>query len=617
MLGLGLVVSAMQVGAAGLDSPIPPADIEALAQDPTWRRLLHVPPGARRSEVHSAEFFLAQDTPGEPLAELNALLHAWSEPWPADAQQHARCRFPARYHWLSQQRPLPGYKAREPRCTGLERWARFDQLRSASVLLVSGYFGNPASSFGHTLLRLNTAEPTSDATLLDLGFNFGALIPPDESMPRYVMRGLTGGYEAGFSDKYFYTQDLVYSRTEFRDIWDYELELSRDQLMLLTLHLYELAGRKFTYYFLTENCAFRLAEVIELVSGHDLTSRARAWYAPVELFHRLHEADAAQPGRAIRAIRFVPSSERKLRTAFASLAPQERDIANAALDAPPGEVQRSLAAQAPDRRVALLDTLISHAQFRQVAEQPEVSTATRDRIASLLRQRLALPASDAPPAAPPTQPSPALASAPLSLGLGVGSDRARAGTQLVLRAAAFDYNALGDHGLLGGELVVLDTQLAIGRGGRTTLDRLDLVRVRKLDVSGVDIGGLNGLSWQTDVGLRRFGHLRGDRLRGQLSFGGGAARRLTPGVVAFGMLDGAALSDPGAVALQPRVGIVSVGERWRGSFDLAWRHESGVAAGRTTAAAALRYQWTAQMALRGEASHDTRSRWNLSLNGSW
>ena len=607
----------MLAGAAGFDARVLPADAQELAQHPTWRRLLHVPAGAVHSEVRSSEFFLAQDAPGEPLAELNAALHAWGAPWPADAQQHPRCRFPARYHWLSQQMPLPGYTAREPRCTGLERWARFDQLRSASVLLVSGYFGNPASSFGHTLLRLNTAEPTSDATLLDLGFNFGALIPPDESMPRYVMRGLTGGYEAGFSDKYFYTQDLVYSRTEFRDIWDYELELSRDQLMLLTLHLYELAGRKFTYYFLTENCAFRLAEVLELVSGHDLTSRARAWYAPVELFHRLHEADAKQAGRAIRAIRFVPSSERKLRTAFAALAPQERDVANAALDAPPAEVQRTLVAQAPDRRAALLDTLVSHAQFRQVAEQPDVSTATRDRIASLLRQRLALPPNDAPPAAPPTQASPALASAPLSLGLGVGADRARAGTQLILRGAAFDYNALDDHGLLGGELVVLDTQLAIGRGGRTTLDRLDLVRVRKLDVSGVEIGGLNGLSWQTDIGLRRFGHLHGDRLRVQVSFGGGAAQRLAAGVVAFAMLDGAALSNPGALALQPRVGIVSAGERWRSSFDLAWRHESGVAAGQATAAAALRYQWTAQMSLRGEATHDTRTRWSLSLNGTW
>lgn len=605
---VGLACSGVATAQDGLDE---------LAKHPTWLALLHVPVGAARSEVHSAEFFLAEQAPGEPLAELDAAIAAWSEPWPENPQLHARCRFPARFYWLAQHLSLPGYTMREPRCVGLERWAQFDRLRSASLLLVSGYFGNPASTFGHALLRLNTSDASSSSTLLDLGFNFGALIPPNESMFRYVVQGLSGGYEAGFSDKYFYTQDLVYSRTEFRDMWEYELALTRDQLVLMTLHLYELAGRKFTYYFLTENCAFRLAQVVELASGLNLTSRARAWYAPVELFHRLHDADAAHPGRAFRAIRFVPSSERVLRTAFAALAPPEREIASATLEAPPLDVERMLLSQAPNRRAALLDTLISHAQFRQVAEQPDVSAATRERIASLLRQRLALPPSDASLEAPPPLPSPAKAAPPLSLGLGVGVDGARQGAQLLLRGAAFDYNALDDHGLFGGELVVLDTRLSIESKARVRLDQLDIVRVRKLTDSGVDIAGQNELSWQTVVGLRRFGHLRGDRLRAQVVFGVGTASRIAPRAVIFTLFDGAVLSDPGALALQPRVGILGGSDTWRGSAELAWRRESGMPTWRAVAAAAMRYQWTPRMALRGEATRDTRTRWSLSLNGAW
>lgn len=604
---------------AGLafEAPAAALDVPALADHKTWRRLLLVPPGAVRSEVRSPEFFLAPQAAGEPRAELEATLLAWSQAWPEDAQQHPRCRFPARYYWLAQHVSLPGYTEREPRCSGLERWARFDQLRSASVLLVSGYFGNPASTFGHALLRLNTGEPTRDTTLLDLAFNFGALVPPNESMPRYVLQGLTGGYAAAFSDKFFYTQDLVYSRTEFRDVWDYELELSRDQLMLLTLHLYELVGRKFDYYFLTDNCAFRLAQVIELASGHELSSRARLWYAPVELFHRLHEADAARPGKAIRAIRFVPSSERGLHSAFGALSPDERRAANAALDAAPREVERLLGAWPVDRRVAVLDSLISHAQFRHVAEQPSVTLATRERMASLLRQRLSLPPSDVLPDASGSLPSPATASPPMSLSLGLGADRARPGSRLMLRGAVFDYNPLDDHGLLGGELVVLDTQVALGRAGRISLERLDLIRARKLDVSGVDIDGMDRLSWHTVVGLRRFGHLGGDRLRAQVSFGAGAAQRLAPQAVVFALLDAGLLSDPGAAALQPRIGIVGTGQRWRGSLELAWRRESRVDRGRGTAAAELRYQWTPTLAFRGEASRDTRARWSAGLSGSW
>ena len=45
-------------------------------------------------------------------------------------------------------------------------------------------------------------------------------------MVKYIVKGLSGFYEAGFSDKYFYNQDLTYTDTEFRDMWEYKLNLT-------------------------------------------------------------------------------------------------------------------------------------------------------------------------------------------------------------------------------------------------------------------------------------------------------------------------------------------------------------------------------------------------------
>jgi hypothetical protein len=570
-----------------------------------------------RSEILSPEFFLATEAPGDPLAELHAALAAYAQPWPADPQQHARCRFPARFFWLSQHLVLPGYALREPRCSGLERWAQFDRLRSASLLLVSGYFGNPASTFGHALLRLNTGEPGRDGTLLDLGFNFGALIPPDEAMPLYIYRGLSGAYQAGFSDKYFYTHDQVYSRTELRDMWDYELALQRDQLVLLTLHLYELIGRKFTYYFLTKNCAYRIAELIELATGRPLTARSSVWYAPVELFHQIHAADANPAGGLIRAIRFVPSSERALHAIFAALSPLERDAANAAIRTPGASLDAVLAPLPDASRAAVLDALIGHTQFRQVAEQPEVSAPTRERMAWLLRQRLALPAADNVPAAPAQRASPATGNAPVNLGVGIVSDRRTGGTRLLLRGAAFGYDALDDHGLDGGELVVLDAQASISKGARVALDQLDLIRVRKLDLSDTGIAGEEGWSWQTHAGWRRFGHLRGSALRAQVSFAGGLARRLGPHAVGYALLEAGVLTAPGALAAQPRIGLIGGTGAWRATLDVARRHESGVAHGETVASAAARLQIARGLDLRLAYTRDVRERLTLSVSGSW
>lgn len=585
----------------------------ALANSQTWRRLLHVPNGAQRSEVQSADFFLAAMSPGEPLAELQALLAAYRQPWGADPSEHVRCRFPARLFFVAQHIDLPGYSPREPRCAALEHWAKFDELRSASLLLVSGYFGNPASTFGHALLRLNTGEPSGSQTLLDLGFNFGALIPPNESTPVYIYKGLTGGYVAGFSDKYFYSHDLVYSGAELRDMWDYELALNSDQLMLLAMHLYELSGRKFTYYFLSENCAYRLAELVQLASGYALTDNARIWYAPVELFHRLHDADALSGGALIRAVRFVPSSESQLRAAMGALSADERAVARRAMAAAAHQLATALAELPPTRSAPVIEALLSHAQMKHVAELPNVVAATRERQAWLLRQRLLLPPTEQAPPAPPPRPSPAGADRPSSFGAGLTNGVGRRPGGLMMRAAAFDYNALGDQGLDGGELVVLDALAVLTPGSALRLEQLDAIRVSKIDTTSADLGLDGALSWQTRVGARRFGHLQGDAMRTHLAFGAGRAWRAADTSVVV-MLDAELLAKPGTLALQPRLGLATGPGRWRASLQTAWRRESGVKGARTISSAAAHWRFMPGFELRVFAARDPLARAGVTIN---
>lgn len=125
---------------------------------------------------------------------------------------------------------------------------------------------NPASTFGHSLIKLNNKE----SGLFDTSINYGALVPDNENMLRYIYQGLTGGYQAGFSDKYFYEQDLMYSNKEYRDMWEYKLNLTQEEKDLIILHLYEIITRKFDYYFLSRNCGYRVSEIINLVSKKKL-----------------------------------------------------------------------------------------------------------------------------------------------------------------------------------------------------------------------------------------------------------------------------------------------------------------------------------------------------------
>ncbi len=602
----------------------------ALAALPLWRALLHVPPGQARSEVLSPDFFLSTSDPGAPEAELRAAVQAAEQLPGAQVDTHPRCRFPARYLWLQQQGVV---SAVSWRCPGLERWAQFDRLRSASLLLVSGYFGNPASSFGHTLLRLNTDDPDEPHALLNVSLNFGALVPPKEPVPRYIWRGLFGGYQAGFSDRYFYSEDLVYSHNEGRDIWDYELALQGEPLRLLVAHLFEMVGRKFDYYFLHRNCAYRLAEVLALVSGQPLTTRGQVWYAPVEIFHRMQEAADAGAAPLWTRVRYVPSAERLMRHAFARLAPAARVAAGLAVRAAPADIGARLASLPLSDQADALEALLRHAQFLEVAEEPEVSASTRERIANILRLRLALPPAVGDPPPPPLRVSPALGMAPATLGIGwlrEGRQSAEgslpvtpATDRLLLRAAAFDYHATGDHGLDGSELVVADAALSVARqngGLHGRIEQFDVLRVSKLDDGEGRLGDEPRPSWQVLLGARRHGHLGGDQLRLQVGGGWGAALPWHgPGRgLLFAMLEAHVLSNPGALAGGPRLGLRWAQGDWSGALDLAWQTDSSQAQARWLAQGQLRYRAAgSRLEWRLNGSRDTRTRLALTVGSAW
>jgi hypothetical protein len=112
-----LILSFLAGTAAAAKSP------EELARDPQWLRLLHVGKDGRHSEIHSPDFFLAPDGPGNPQAELTATLQALQAPaLGSDADAHARCRFPARALWLQRHGALPGSIPPHAACPRLAAW---------------------------------------------------------------------------------------------------------------------------------------------------------------------------------------------------------------------------------------------------------------------------------------------------------------------------------------------------------------------------------------------------------------------------------------------------------------------------------------------------------------
>lgn len=442
----------------------------------------------------------------------------------------------------------------------MSRWALLDRVKSVSLLLVSGYLGNPASSFGHALLKLNTDSPEDDYGLFDLTLNYGALIPENENAVRYILRGLFGGYEAGFSDRYFYTQDLVYSRTEFRDIWEYRLSLSEHQRTLLILHIWEIIGRKFVYYFLTRNCALRLAELVDLVVDDLVPDRARWWYMPVQSFHRLDTIDkersrAGKDG-LVESVRFIPSSKRVLAYRMQLLAREEISALNAVHRNGPSSLEASLERFSDARKSVLLDSLLDYHKYRLMSRKGDESRELRETKRRALLARLRLPARPRPVPDIPALPSPAEGSHPMVMGISLASGQAHADAFARLTWSPFKLESVGRNSMEGGELVLLDIALGLSRDRQNIfLDQLDLVRVSSINTLRVPLAGENPWSWRLRVGTQRVDNSSATAHDGTASFGFGYAESWNTRVIGYVMTDLAVHTLAPHARMRPHVGL--------------------------------------------------------------
>lgn len=527
-----------------------------LANHPTWLKLLHYEHDGKQSVVLTDSFFLSPNGRYDPRAELIATINAYFDSCGDDCNEHPRCRFPARYYWLSHYLPLPNYHLREAKCQRLEKWALFDTVKSISAILVSGYLGNPASTFGHGFLKLNIDSSDDEVGLFDSTLNYGALVPENENALLYVMRGLFGGYKAGFSDKYFYTQDLVYSGTEFRDMWDYRLALTDYERTLLILHIWEIVGNKFAYYFLDKNCVYRLGELLELVIKKDLLDNGRFWYLPVELLYRLKEVDRVRRrggGKGlIQSVRFIPSSQRILYHQLKLLTSDELKTFNVIIQ---DGCKCHLAKFTTDRQILILDSLLAYLQYRLISEEPHPSNETREFKRQILLARLQLPSH--PRSLPEIQrlPSPADGSPPMAFGVSIAS-RAKGEPFFLLNWSPFKEEMVGKNSLEGDELVVLDLNIGLFEDRhKAFVDQLDLIRIVNLNTMPVSIAGENQRSWQLRLGAKRIERKGKYRYDGVADYGVGYARQWNKNIIGFGMVDVVAHTISPFIRLRPHLDL--------------------------------------------------------------
>jgi len=492
--------------------------IRQLSKSFIWQKMLGMQEGSSQSLIITSEYFLSPYGNSDPQAELNATLRAFALPIKGAPDNHAQCRFPGRYLWLSEQLDLSAFGISTIDCPGFREFSLDGQLDSVSLVYVTGYLGNPASYYGHMLVKLNSFDRNFAVDLNAPAVNFGAIIPENEDMISYVIKGIIGSYESGYTSRKYFYHAHNYGENELRDIWDYKLALNDFHKALLVAHLWEIIGVKYRYYFFNRNCAFQVSQLISLIVGEDIIDRRNLWVLPQDVVQKVERAPYGQSG-LIKEVGYLSSRQSRLYKRYELLSEKERRVLKMAVDESSimdANLFKALEIESAQR---VLDALIDYYQFRLVDAADDQSESFERRYQQALIRRFSLPTGgQVPIKVPVVQPhierKPSYTSLSYARAEGLESGRFN------VRPAYYDTLDATSKDLLNSGLAMGALLLGFYRDD-IWIERLSLVDVENTSRNLTQLPGDNGRSWKLFLGAEQERQLCRECLAARLSVAGG------------------------------------------------------------------------------------------------
>ncbi|WP_139158954.1 DUF4105 domain-containing protein [Vibrio sonorensis] len=475
--------------------PASGSDALSAQQWDQWSKLLHFKNGS--STISSSEFFLSENGSFDAEAELIATLSAFTSP-----STMAHCRYPARYLWVKENFGSDLALSLQD-CEEYQQWIQHSKTESVSLVYVTGYLGNPASFFGHLMMKFNRqGDNKSDIELLDTGINFGANAHPDDNPVKYVLYGIFGGYTATYTTATYYLHTGNYAENEQRELWEYELSLTNQEVALIQAHLFELQDVDFNYYFLSDNCSTAFKDILNIVLDQPLDTGIQPWDMPIDIFHVIPNVlHHGQP--LVKKVNQRQSKYSRIQNKYLALSDDEKQQAlSIAKDLSELESFMQSGDFSEYEKAKVLDVLTEYTELLVVTTD-ETKNNYKEQKRKLLLARLKLnsfnvdwPKSEAKP--------PHLSQLPINLGIGSGySDDYGGYVSLRGFGAYYDFLSIDAARLKDSSLTVMDTELHITKD-KLRLKKLDFLNVASLNTNDVDLFENDRLAWQFALSLEQF-----------------------------------------------------------------------------------------------------------------
>ncbi len=451
---------------------------QQLYQSKVWKKLMHYRQG--ESEIDDPRFFFStqgkKDLKAELIATIEHLINDKS-----DDENSTQCIYPSRTAWIVEQLPQLNDHISHPKCTKLHHDIQTLNAKQITLILASAHINSPASAFGHTFLRVD-ANP--DTPLLSYAINYAAQTNEDNGFI-YAYQGLFGGYHGLYSVEPYTKKLKTYSDLEQRDVWEYPLELTQEEIDRLILHVMELQHFYADYFFLKENCSYNLLWLLEVAKPNlELTSKFTIKAIPIDTLRAIDQSNL------IKETLYRPSKRKKILALTQEL--QDEPLA---IEFATSQEQNlsTIALLSPTKRAKALELASQLLQVRHAKGELDQKKYQHSFL-KLLRARSQLGKVPHQAISPPTPPREGHDSTRLSLSYGKEQE-----FEARVKIAYHDVYDNEAGYISGAYINFLDTAIDYNNQ-KLTLKELNLLDIRSY---AIQEGIFHPISWQVATGTKR------------------------------------------------------------------------------------------------------------------
>ncbi|OCL89149.1 Lnb N-terminal periplasmic domain-containing protein [Arcobacter porcinus] len=224
-----------------------------LYEDSYFKKLFHYKSSS--SEIDSNNFFISKNGKYDLKDELIETLKALE-----NGTDNVLCRFPLRVDFLKENIPNLDNIIKKYECSELKEYKKTLNANFISLVFPASHINSPASMYGHTFLKISSQK---DSPLLSYALNYAAETNEKNGLV-FAIKGIFGGYEGKYTIQPYYEKLKTYNNIEQRDVWEYDLNLEKDEIDRLVLHSWELKDSFADYFFFKENCSYSLLWLFEV-----------------------------------------------------------------------------------------------------------------------------------------------------------------------------------------------------------------------------------------------------------------------------------------------------------------------------------------------------------------